>query len=231
MEKTCLSVAEAYERWAPVYDHDPNPILNLEERQLKRLMAPIDGKRALDLACGTGRWLEWILAEGAGLAVGMDFSPAMLGIAKQKAALQRHLARADCQSIPFASSTFELVICSFAAGHISDLYRMAKEVSRVAAANADVYVSDLHPHAYRSGWQTGFRDGGGAVRIATFPRSTQEFIAPWFAAGFECAQTVECRFGELDRLTLAQAGKGREFRDLCRIPAVLICHFQRPGRQ
>ena len=230
MAKTCLSVAEGYERWAPVYDRKTNPVLNLEERQLKRLMVPVKGRRVLDLACGTGRWLEWTIAEGAGLAVGLDFSPAMLKIARQKSTLRTHLARADCRFIPFAHGIFDMVVCSFAAGHIPDLHRVAKEVNRVTAPTADVYVSDLHPNAYRSGWQTGFRDGDGAVEITTFARSAQEFMTPWFAAGFECSQTVECRFAESDRHMLARTGKSGQFADLCRIPAVLICHFQRTTR-
>ena len=231
MEKTCLSVAEGYERWAPNYDRDPNPLLTLEERQLQRLIPPLKGRRVLDLACGTGRWLERILAEGASLGAGLDFSPAMLRAAKEKFALSSRLVQGDCRVIPFANAIFDLVICSFAVGHIPDLHRVAVEVNRVAATNADVYVTDLHPQAYRSGWRTGFRDSGGAVEIATCPRSTQEFMAPWIAAGFDCAQTVECRFREPDRQVFARAGKTREFGEFCQIPAVLIGHFQRPAER
>jgi SAM-dependent methyltransferase len=230
MERSFVSVQEGYERWAPTSDRNPNPLLALEERQLKLLIPPLDGKRVLDLACGTGRWLEWLIAGGAGLGVGVDFSPAMLAAAREKSDVRGRLVQADCRAIPFAHAAFDLVVCSFALGHIPDLRIVAGEVARVATPNADVYVTDLHPLAYGQGWQTGFRDRRGAVEIASFPRSTQEFLAPWISAGFDCAQLVECRFSEPERLVFARAGKDDLFERYCTVPAVLVCHFERPVR-
>ena len=48
--------------WAEVYDNDPNPLLALEERYLTRLLPDIQGKNALDVGCGTGRWLQRLAA-------------------------------------------------------------------------------------------------------------------------------------------------------------------------
>jgi len=231
MERDRVSVSEGYERWAPTYDRSPNPLLALEERQLKLMIPSREGKRVLDLACGTGRWLAWFLMGGASLGVGVDFSPAMLAAAKVKTALKGRVVRADCRAVPFAQAVFDLVVCSFAVGHISDMQSVAREVRRVATAGGDVYVSDVHPLAYGQGWQTSFRDSRGTVEIATWPRSVQEFLAPWVSAGFDCAQWVGCRFSEPERHVFAQAGKARVFDDFCQVPAVLICHFQRPTRR
>jgi ubiquinone/menaquinone biosynthesis C-methylase UbiE len=230
MEKSCVSVQEGYERWAPTYDRDPNPLLTLEERQLKLIIPCLAGKRVLDLACGTGRWLEWLIAAGASWGVGVDFSPAMLAAARKKTDVRGRLVQADCRAIPFAHAVFDLVVCSFAVGHIPDLRSMAREVGRVTTASADVYVTDLHPLAYGQGWHTGFRDNGEAVEIATWPRSTREFLAPWLSAGFDYAQSVECRFSEPERQVFAQAGKGDLFEKYRTVPAVLVCHFVRPVR-
>ena len=230
MERSCVSVQEGYERWAPTYDRDPNPLLALEERQLKLMIPPLEGKRVLDLACGTGRWLAWLMTGGASSGVGVDSSPAMLAAAKEKPGVRRRIVQADCRAVPLANAVFDLVVCSFAVGHIPDLRSVAREVGRVTTASADVYVTDLHPLAYGQGWQTGFRDNGGAVEIATWPRSTQEFLAPWTSAGFDCAQSVECRFSEPERQVFARGGKAQIFDDLCRVPAVLICHFERSAR-
>jgi SAM-dependent methyltransferase len=132
--------------------------------------------------------------------------------------------------IPFANFTFDLVVCSFAVGHIFDLQGVVSEVGRVAAARADVFVSDLHPDAYGHGWQTGFRDSLGAVQIATWSRSDKQFLAPWVSAGFACVQWVECQFSEPERKVFAQAGKAGEFEDFRQVPAVLMCHFRRLHR-
>jgi malonyl-CoA O-methyltransferase len=194
------------------------------------MIPPLKGKRVLDLACGTGRWLAWLMTAGASWGVGIDFSPAMLAAAKKKSAVSRRLMQADCRAIPIANAAFDLVVCSFAVGHIPDLRSVAYEVARVAAAGADVFVSDLHPRAYEQGWQSGFRDRHGVAEIATWPRSSQDSLAPWFSAGFHCAHSLECRFGEAERSIFARAGKAHLFEDVRHIPAILILHFQRLAR-
>jgi SAM-dependent methyltransferase len=230
MERCCVSVQEGYERWAPTYDHDPNPLLALEERQLKLLIPSLEGKRVLDLACGTGRWLAWLMKGGARTGVGVDLSLTMLHAAKGKSAVRRRLVQADCRVIPFANSAFDLVVCSFAVGHILELQRVAQEVGRVAAAPADVFVSDLHPLAYEQGWRTGFRDHQGATEITAVSRSEQALVAAWLSAGFERVQSAECRLGEPEREIFARAGKAHLFKEACKTPGVLVLHFHRTAR-
>jgi len=104
---------------------------------------------------------------------------------------------------------------------------VAQEVGRVAAAPADVLVSDLHPLAYAQGWRTGFRDHQGAAEINAWPRSEREMVAIWSSAGFECVQSAECRLGEPERPIFAQTGRAHQFDEVCRIPGILILHFQR----
>ncbi|MGO8792942.1 MAG: class I SAM-dependent methyltransferase [Terriglobia bacterium] len=226
-DRCCVSVREGYERWAPTYDRDPNPLLALEERWLQTLIPPLKGKRVLDLACGTGRWLAWQLTQRATSVVGVDFSAAMLSVARKKPALHQRLVQADCREIPFAHASFDLVVCSFALAHIFDLNSVVREVSRVSAAGADVLVSDLHPVAYAHGWRTGFRDHQGAAEIATRPRSAQDLVAAWIAAGFKCVHSADCRLGEPERPIFARTGKDRLFEAACHIPAILILHFRR----
>lgn len=227
MRRSCISVQEGYERWAPTYDRDPNPLLALEGRQLKVMIPPLNGKRVLDLACGTGRWLTWLMTGRPTVGVGIDFSQAMLHVAKGKPNAQRRLVQADCRLMPFADSVFDLVVCSFAVGHIPDLRSVASEVRRVTAARADVFVSDLHSLAYMHGWRTGFRDHQGAAEITAWPRSEQELVEAWLSAGFKRVQSAECRLGEPERQIFAQTGRAHLFDEVCRIPGILILHFQR----
>jgi len=195
------------------------------------MLPSLKGKRVLDLACGTGRLLACLMTEGAGSGVGVDFSPAMLAAAKGKSAAEGRVVQADCRAVPFADGVFDLVVCSFALGHIADWRSVAHEVGRVTTPGADVYVSDLHPLAYGQGWQTRFRDRRERVEIATWPRSAPEFLAPWISAGLDCAHVVECRFGESERPIFTRAGKAQAFEDFCQVPAVLIGHFQRSARR
>jgi ubiquinone/menaquinone biosynthesis C-methylase UbiE len=222
-----VPVAEGYERWASIYDHAPNPLLAREERHLLPLFMDLHNKRILDLACGTGRWLERLLAQGGESGVGIDCSAAMLRVAGKKDAIIGRLARAACESLPFRTAVFDLAICSFALGHIGDLGSMVRELARVTKPGADVFVSDLHPAAYARGWRVGFRDDSIAVQIEMLPRVAEDIVQAFYSNGFECLALVSLYLGGPEKPIFARAGKAHSFAEACQVPAVLVSHFRR----
>ena len=225
---TCLvPVAEGYELWAPIYDQAPNPLLAREERHLLPLFVDLHKKRILDLACGTGRWLERLMAQGGESGVGVDSSAAMLRVARKKDAITGRLVRAACESLPFRAAVFDLAICSFALGHIRDLGLMVRELERVTKPGADVFVSDLHPEAYARGWRVGFRDKTAAVQIEMLPRVAEEVVQAFCSNGFECLAQLPLYLGDAEKPIFARAGKAHAFAEACRLPAVHLCHFRR----
>jgi ubiquinone/menaquinone biosynthesis C-methylase UbiE len=224
-----VSATEGYEWWAPSYDHAPNPLLAREERYLSARLTDLHGKSALDLACGTGRWLERLMQQGCASGIGIDYSSAMLRVAEEKPAIQGRLARADCDNLPLASSCFDLAICSFAVGHIHNLESVARELQRVTKAGADVFVTDLHSDAYARGWRVGFRLGGTAVQIETRPRTADEIASVFGRNGFQCKMHETLWLGKPERPIFERAGRSDSFVAACKLPAVLVCHFRRHG--
>lgn len=224
-----VSVSAGYERWAPIYDHTPNPLLACEERYLLPLFLEVRNKRMLDLACGTGRWLEKLAAEGCERGVGVDCSSAMLRVAAAKDEIAGRLALASCDHLPFRSAIFDLAICSFALGHIGDLGSFVLELARVTKSGADVFVSDLHSDAYTRGWRVGFRDESSSVQIEMLPRAVEEIVEAFHTEGFECLTCLPLCLGDSEREIFIRAGKAHSFAEACRLPAVLICHFKRLG--
>ena len=222
-----VGVSEGYERWAPLYDQTPNPLLSREERHLLSLLPELRNKSVLDSGCGTGRWLEHLMARGSSAGVGVDLSMPMLRIARKKEGSRGRLAQASCENLPLSKAAFDLVICSFAMGHIPDLGRMVHELARVTRPGADVFVSDLHPEAYERGWRVGFREGGTAVQIETLYRSAKEIIQTFCSNGFACEANEALWLGEREEPLFARAGKAHFFGEACRLPAVLVCHFRR----
>jgi ubiquinone/menaquinone biosynthesis C-methylase UbiE len=70
------------------------------------------GLEALDVGCGTG-FLSLELAARGHRVTGIDFAPAMLTLAKEKAASAGAAIRfeeADAENLPFAAASFDLVI-------------------------------------------------------------------------------------------------------------------------
>jgi SAM-dependent methyltransferase len=221
-----VSVEEGYARWASTYDQTPNPLLALEERCLAPFIPNVAGKNVLDLACGTGRWLKKFLVAKPALAVGIDLSTAMLAAAQKKAVTAGRLARADCLRLPFASDLFDLALCSFAVEHIGNLCDLAAEWARVLKPSADLFITGLHPAAYSSGWRVGFRDGRDAMQIDSRAHSQKEMVAVFRGAGFELVQALEFSVEEPERPFFVNAGKERFFKAACRLPAIMILHFQ-----
>jgi len=228
-ENRCLSLEaeEGYERWAHIYDDVPNPLLAREERYLLPALTNLSNKSVLDLACGTGRWLERLSPWGAKFAIGVDRSTAMLGVARRKSGIGERLVESVCEHLPFSSASFDLAICSFALGHIVDLGAVAAELARVTRNGAEIFVSDLHPQAYASGWRVGFREAGTAIQIRMHSRPVDEVVQTFCSRGFECRGSHPLSLGEPERSLFERAGKSHFFPEACEVPAVLVCHFLR----
>jgi ubiquinone/menaquinone biosynthesis C-methylase UbiE len=222
-----VSSADGYERWAPTYDHAPNPLLAREERYLTPVLTELQFSSVLDLACGTGRWLQKLLRQNSASGVGIDLSAAMLRIAERKREIRGRFAQAACEDLPLAAAAFDLVICSFALGHIRDLGPVACELKRATMPGANVFVSDLHPAAYQHGWRVGFRDREASIQIEVQSHSTYEIVTAFSLNQFECVGELPLWLGEPEQPLFARAGKADAFEDACQLPAVLVCHFRR----
>jgi malonyl-CoA O-methyltransferase len=224
---TQLGIEEGYARWAPTYDHTINPVLALEERHITPLLTSSEQGAVLDLACGTGRWLQKLLSRGARLGTGVDCSAAMLAVANTKHALKGRLAAADCLRLPFRASVFDFAICSFAFGHIVNLKAAFFELVRVMKPDSDVFVTDLHPEACARGWRTRFRDERCVVEIEASPHTDREIVENSHVAGLERLEQKSLYFGEQERPLFEQAGKADLFDQARQIPAILFCHFRK----
>ncbi len=132
--------------------------MRLEQQAMLELLPDVVGKRVLDLACGSGRYLKLLRERGAASVVGVDFSPQMLFHARP---LAPALTQADLLSIPFPFSTFGLVVCGLAVGHVQDLAGALAEMSRVLIPGGIALYSDFHPFGRLAGWKRTFRAADG----------------------------------------------------------------------
>ncbi|HMI73856.1 MAG TPA: hypothetical protein VK495_04070, partial [Steroidobacteraceae bacterium] len=69
----------AYERWAPLYPPVPhNPLMRAEQQAMLEHWPKVAGLRALDLACGSGRYSRLLADANAAEVVALDFCVPML---------------------------------------------------------------------------------------------------------------------------------------------------------
>jgi SAM-dependent methyltransferase len=214
---TVLPSAAAYRLWAATYDTDPNPLLALERRVLLEHLIVTRVTRVLDLATGTGRWLEYALGKGAH-GFGIDLSSEMLAVAARKGMAGR-LVQSTLSALPFPNDFADLAICSFALGYLRSPELAFREMARTCHR---VIVSDLHPEAVQAGWVRSLRAGESKYQVSTHHHSRALLNHCAKAAGLRPAWQLEPRFGEPERELFLRAGKGSAFDATQQVPAVLI---------
>ncbi|MCC7361380.1 MAG: methyltransferase domain-containing protein [Anaerolineales bacterium] len=154
-----LGVTAAYARWAPSYAAEAhNPLMALEQAAVLALLPPPAGRRVLDLACGSGRYLARLSGRGAAQLLGLDLSWPMLAWAR---AVSSQLAQADLRALPLPSAGVDLIICGLAVGHVADLPRALSEMARVLAPGGVLVYSDFHPLPALAGLQRTFTAADG----------------------------------------------------------------------
>lgn len=215
-----MSTFEGHRNWAASYDAGPNPLLALEARHLLDRLSPLRAPRFLDIACGTGRWMQW--AQQCGSRVfGVDFCPEMLFEASRKPGLAGCLSLADACRIPFSDGAADLTICSFALGYLPSVQQAIAEMARVSRRGGRVVVSDLHPSALAAGWTRSFRSDGQLYEIDHYRQPIAAWEAAAESAGLALDWRLEASFSEPERDIFRQAGKESSFSELSSIPALL----------
>ena len=222
-----LTSDQAYALWAATYDSAPNAVLSLEERYLRKMLPPLEGRELLDLGCGTGRALPCL--SSAKSYLGLDRSPAMLARAASKIRTSSHLVQADCLNLPLASQSADIVIGSFLLGYV-DLMPFAAELTRVSKPGTELYLSELHPDGLALGWKRQFRSEDQVIELPTRACSPDEVERVFGYHGFSIAERVEPPFGQEEYEIFVANGKHALFESIGRTRAIFICHLTRISR-
>jgi demethylmenaquinone methyltransferase/2-methoxy-6-polyprenyl-1,4-benzoquinol methylase len=99
------------------------------------------GSRALDVATGTGDLAIALRRRGAEV-IGLDFSEAMLEIARRKAP-EISFEQGNALALPYGDAEFDAVTVGFGARNFSDLDAGLREMARVAKPGGRVVVLEI----------------------------------------------------------------------------------------
>ncbi|MFH1091440.1 MAG: methyltransferase domain-containing protein [Pseudomonadota bacterium] len=105
--------------------------LRLQMNLILRLLQPRPGERLLDVGCGTGMHLQLFKREGLSVT-GLDPSPAMLEVARNRMGRWAELHPGRAEDLPFEDNDFDLVTMISTLEYVDDLKAAVAEAFRVA---------------------------------------------------------------------------------------------------
>jgi malonyl-CoA O-methyltransferase len=189
-------IATAYNDWAATYDTQPNRTRDLAATALRQLNLKIEGRKVIEVGCGTGRNTGW-LAERAGELIGMDFSEAMLAKARARVKDSRvrfvqHDVRADW---PLADATADVIVAMLILEHVEHLEAVFAEAARVLSSGGQFLLCELHPMRQLAGGQAQFNNTrtGEHQCVAAFLHDVSDYVNVGLACGFELEHMGEWR--------------------------------------
>ena len=118
------------------------------KRRLVRMAHARPGEHALDVCCGTGD-IAFALASAGANVTAVDFSAAMLNVAKERASEQKperenpKFERADAQALSFTDGSFDIVTVGYGLRNLGSWEQGLREMHRVARTGGRLLVLDF----------------------------------------------------------------------------------------
>ena len=147
--------ADPYRKLAMRYDSRIERLIKPLRVKAMEMFPAREGMRVLDVGCGTGSFLD--LYHKAGCAVfGIDCSPSMLSLAREKLGERASLHMGDASNMPYTVNTFDLVIFVLSLHEMPHSARLSalSEAFRVLKKNGRMLFVDYQygPLKFIAGW-------------------------------------------------------------------------------
>ncbi len=134
--------------WEKVLDEPKQRIrLEREHRLLVDMLCPKPGDTLLEIGCGIGATLAALADEGLRLA-GLDASPHLLEIARQRTSRRIEYHRGWAEDLPFDDNAFNYAVFMGTLEFVEDPQRSVEEASRVAKDR--VFFGVVNKYALRA---------------------------------------------------------------------------------
>jgi SAM-dependent methyltransferase len=150
-------------------------------RRIAARLGALRDKTVLDVACGTGGWLQELKSRGARVS-GIDISARAVEVARERLA-EADIRTGVAEQLPFGDGQFDLVTCMGSLEHFLDQPCALREMLRVAKPGATFLI--LVPNAGFLTRRLGLYRGTGQTTIRETVRPIEEWTEMFAAAGLQ----------------------------------------------
>jgi ubiquinone/menaquinone biosynthesis C-methylase UbiE len=239
-----VSAATVYEQVSAGYDADAGGgLFATDEPVVAEYIAGREPGVALDAACGTGRFAEFLARRGHRV-IGIDGSPDMLAHARRRVPeAEFHVGELD--RLPLPDGCVDVIVCALALDHVPHLDPVLAEFARVLRPGGDLVISDIHHELVTRGSAMTARGPAGEPRIApSYRHQLGEYLRAALSHGLQvkrCEEPRVVRANESPAEPAAEIGDWQDWlfslmgylpsaeRAAGGRPHLVIWHFQLPA--
>jgi SAM-dependent methyltransferase len=186
-----------YQRWAATYDEPRNGLFDSDEPVMHQIIDSLPPGDALDAACGTGRYAEYLAGRGHRV-IGVDSSPDMLDRARARVPSGQFVL-GDLGQLPLPDKSVDLVVSALALSHVPALAPVMAEFARVLRPGGHLAISNVHHEIIIRGsvpQALGRNDEPGLV--ATYRHTPGDFLRAALPTGLQVRRCEEPQRPVLD---------------------------------
>ena len=187
-----VDVRTGYGEWVSTYEDTVEDAMDVALLDELERPAWRSVRRAADLGCGTGRTAAWLRDQGVASIDGVDISPEMLAVARERG-LHDRLVEAEVTDTGLESGAYDLVVASLVDEHLDELGPLYREAWRLARTGALFVLVAFHPHfIIASGMPTHFTSASGeSIAIATHVHLLSDQVTAALEVGWTLVEMRE----------------------------------------
>lgn len=138
---------QEFNRAARQFDQNNPSVYNLCRKDYPDILAELEKENftdVLDAGCGTGAVLALLSAKYPERHyIGIDLSPEMIAVANAKKLPRVQFLCGDCEKLPFAAETFDVITCSMSFHHYPHPIEFFKSCKKVLRPGDRLIIRDM----------------------------------------------------------------------------------------
>ncbi|GAA1171399.1 class I SAM-dependent methyltransferase [Pseudonocardia alaniniphila] len=187
-----VDTVDGYRVWSTTYDEPRNGLFDFEEPLVREILDGRPAGVAVDAACGTGRYAEYLAAHGHQV-IGVDSSPDMLARARTRVP-QADFRPGDLQDLPLSDGSADIIVCGLALNHVPALEPVMTEFARVLRPGGHLVISDGHQESVALGSiPSVVGPGGRPARVSTYRHLVGDYLRAALPVGLQVRRCEEPR--------------------------------------